>query len=86
VVIATGGGCVTREENYPLLHQNGVLIWLRRGLEKLPTDGRPISMSADLGELYARRAPLYARWADHTVSNDAAPENTLRELLAVLET
>jgi len=85
-VIATGGGCVTREENYPLLHQNGVLIWLRRGLEKLPTDGRPISMSADLGGLYARRAPLYARWADHTVSNDAAPENTLRELLAVLET
>jgi shikimate dehydrogenase len=31
-VISTGGGCVTREENYPLLHQNGVIVWLRRGL------------------------------------------------------
>ena len=30
LVIATGGGCVTREENYPLLHQNSVIFWLER--------------------------------------------------------
>ena len=29
-VIATGGGCVTREENYDLLHQNGIIFWLER--------------------------------------------------------
>ena len=37
-VIATGGGCVTRARNYPLLHQNGILFWLTRPLEKLPTN------------------------------------------------
>ena len=26
LVIATGGGCVTRPENYPLLHQNGTIF------------------------------------------------------------
>ena len=46
-VIATGGGCVTRAENYALLHQNGVIVWLRRDLAALPTEGRPISQSTD---------------------------------------
>ena len=36
MVIATGGGCVTREENYASLHQNGVIFWLRRDLHNLP--------------------------------------------------
>ena len=40
MVIATGGGCVTREENYASLHQNGVIFWLRRDLDKLPREGR----------------------------------------------
>lgn len=30
LVIATGGGCVTRPENYPRLHQNGTMIFLER--------------------------------------------------------
>ena len=30
LVISTGGGCVTRPENLPLLRQNGTLIWLKR--------------------------------------------------------
>ena len=52
-VISTGGGCVTREGNYPLLHQNGVIVWLQRETAKLPRDGRPISLRSDLNELYA---------------------------------
>ena len=35
-VIATGGGCVTREENYDLLHQNGIIFWLKRDIDQLP--------------------------------------------------
>ncbi len=76
LVIATGGGAVTREENYPLLHQNGVILYLRRALALLPTDGRPLSQKGDLRELYARRAPLYARFADAEVEN----EGTLLEV------
>lgn len=27
IILSTGGGCVTRSENYPLLHQNGTIFW-----------------------------------------------------------
>ena len=30
LVLSTGGGCVTRPENLPLLRQNGTIIWLKR--------------------------------------------------------
>ena len=83
-VIATGGGCVTREGNYPLLHQNGVIFWLKRKLKELPTEGRPISQSTDLRELYAKREPLYARFADHRVENAESPADTVRKLQALL--
>lgn len=73
-VIATGGGCVTREENYDLLHQNGEIIWLRRSLTELPVEGRPVSQSRSLPELYREREPAYRRFADFCVENEAAPE------------
>ena len=79
-VIATGGGAVTREENYPLLHQNGVIVCLERALERLPVDGRPISKSADLAALYEKRRPMYARFADVTVDNNGTLDETLRAL------
>ena len=80
-VIATGGGCVSREENYPLLHQNGTIYWLKRDLTKLPTDGRPLSQSTALEQMYSVRHPLYNRFCDCVVSNDGAPEDTVLEIL-----
>lgn len=71
LIIATGGGVVTREENYPLLHQNGRIFCLSRSLDKLPTNGRPISQQNSLAQLYARRKPLYERFADHMIDNDS---------------
>ena len=84
IILSTGGGCVTRRENYPLLHQNGTIFCLTRDLSKLPTDGRPISQSTDLSQLYARRKPLYAQFADVTVSNDGALEDTLNTIKEAL--
>ena len=83
-VLATGGGCVTREENYPLLHQNSVIVWLRRDPGKLPKEGRPISLKSDLGELYERRRTLYERFADFAVSNDGAPEECVQAILDLI--
>ncbi|MFR8331394.1 MAG: shikimate kinase [Oscillospiraceae bacterium] len=40
-MIATGGGCVTREENLPALRQNGRIIWLQRPLDSPDHPGRP---------------------------------------------
>ena len=80
-VIATGGGCVTREENYPLLHQNGVIVRLQRRLDRLPREGRPISLQTDPGELYERRRLYYERFADFSISNDGTPEETVRAIM-----
>ena len=84
IVLSTGGGCVTREENYEALHQNGTIVWLRRDLAALPKEGRPISLRSDLGELFEQRRACYERFADHTVENDGSVDETLRAILEVL--
>ncbi len=84
-IIATGGGCVTREENYPLLHQNGRILWVRRDIARLPREGRPLSQAGDLGTMEKAREPLYRHFADREIDNNAAPEDALRQMLEVLE-
>ncbi len=74
LVIATGGGCVTREENYRSLHQNGLIVLLERSPEALPREGRPLSQGVDLQKLYQTRLPLYRHFADFTVQNDDTAE------------
>ena len=81
LVIATGGGCVTQQRNFDLLHQNGAVFWLTRDLRKLPTDGRPLSQTGRLGEMFAQRQPLYRRFADWEISNDGPVEDTLKAIL-----
>lgn len=83
-VIATGGGCVTRPENYPLLHQNGRIVWLQRSLSELPRAGRPISEAADLQELYAQRRGLYGAFADLTVENCGEKNAVVEAILSTL--
>ncbi len=85
LVIATGGGCVTRECNYGLLHQNGRIFWLQRDLNLLPVDGRPLSQANKLEVLYKIRKPMYEAFADHTVSNRNDPDSTVRQILRILE-
>ena len=85
LVIATGGGCVTRECNYSLLHQNGRIFWLQRDLNLLPVDGRPLSQANKLEVLYKIRKPMYEAFADHTVSNRNDPDCTVRQILRILE-
>ncbi|MBD5151111.1 MAG: shikimate kinase [Oscillibacter sp.] len=84
-VISTGGGVVTRQENYAPLHQNGVIVHITRDLDLLPKDGRPVSQSTDLHELWARRQPMYQAFADVTVCNDGTPEETAEQIIKELE-
>ena len=81
LILATGGGCVTREENYPLLRQNGSIFCLERDLEKLPTDGRPLSQSTKLAEMYRIRKPLYNRFADYAINNNGSPDAAAEDIL-----
>jgi len=85
-VIATGGGVVEREENMRALARNGYFILLNKKLHRLATKGRPLSKDpAALAALYARRQPLYEKWADLTVNNDRYYKDTLAYILRELE-
>ena len=75
LVVATGGGVVTRTENWGMMHQ-GIVIWLdverRQLLQRLQSDTtqRPLLMTGDpaetLDEILKQRRPLYDE-ADLTV-------------------
>ena len=79
-IISTGGGCVTRPENYPSLHQNGRIVWLTRPLELLPTDGRPMSQANPLAALWETRKALYAHFSDVTVRNDTTIDACVQQI------
>ena len=85
LVISTGGGCVTRAENYPLLHQNGTIIRLIRDTDRLAREGRPLSLHADLKQMEAQRNPFYEQFADFTVDNNGSPEDTAAAILEALK-
>ena len=85
LVIATGGGCVTRERNYPLLHQNSRILWIRRCPAKLPTKGRPLSQKTSPAKLYEERMPLYKLFADAAIDNDGTQGEALIQILNILE-
>ena len=75
LVVATGGGVVTRIENWGMMHQ-GIVIWLdverRQLLQRLQSDStqRPLLMTEDPAEaldaILKQRRPLYDE-ADLTV-------------------
>lgn len=83
-VLSTGGGCVTRAENYPLLHQNGRIFWIRRDTALLPKDGRPISLRSDLAQLFETRRPSYEAFSDVEIRNDGTIEEAVEKILEVL--
>ena len=75
---------MTREENYDLLHQNGIIFWLERDVSKLPREGRPLS-TGDLAAMYDRRKACYEKFADHIVDNNGTVENTVQAILNCLK-
>jgi shikimate kinase len=72
MVIALGGGAFLREENYDLLEDHGVTVWLDCPLElvRKRVEGgasRPLARDPNgFADLYAARRPGYAR-ADYRV-------------------
>ena len=85
LVIATGGGCVTQTQNYPLLHQNGSIFWLKRDIDQLSTDGRPLSQRGSLEEMYQIRKPMYEHFADYMVSNNSSAVEAAKHIIKILE-
>ena len=84
-VIATGGGCVTKAENYLHLHQNGTIYLIDRDLNLLSTDGRPLSKATNLQTMYATRKSMYESFADYTVVNAGSIETVVNEIINLEE-
>ena len=98
LVVATGGGVVTQQENWGLLH-SGVVIWLdvvpEQLMQRLKADStvRPLLQTDDpdaaLNTLLNQRRPLYAE-ADLTVvidqeTPDAVADGILQLLPSLLK-
>ena len=83
-IIATGGGCVTKDRNYSPLHQNGRIIWIRRDLSLLTKEGRPLSRSLAAEEMYAARKDLYASFSDIVLDNDTTLEEAADRIMEQL--
>ena len=75
---------MTRKENYDLLHQNGIIFWLKRDIDQLPREGRPLS-AGDLAAMYDRRKACYERFADHIVDNNGTVDETVQAILDCLK-
>ena len=78
LVLACGGGIVEREHNRELLQENGQVVWLRRELSELPTEGRPVSQAEGLQRILQRREPAYESWSDLAVDAIGVQETAAR--------
>lgn len=84
-IIATGGGAVTRNENYSPLHQNGRIFFIERELKKLSILNRPISQRIGVEELYKVRYPLYMSFCDHKIVSDENQINTANKIYNIFK-
>ena len=81
LIIATGGGAVLNPENVRALKGNGRIYYLKRALELLSLDGRPLSKSREtLERMFVTRDPIYSNCADAEILNNSSPESAARRI------
>lgn len=85
LVIATGGGVVTRRENYCPLHQNSIIVFLNREPDGLSTQGRPLSQANGVNRLYEERLPKYLDFCDCSVQCAADTDETVGNIISAIE-
>lgn len=79
-VLIPGGGVITRANNIDPLRQNSEVIFLRRDIDLLPTEGRPISQRSNLHELFAQRKPLYESVSHFPIYNDRTVDEVVTDI------
>jgi len=84
-VISTGGGIVTIPENLSIIRQNSVVVFLYRDIDKLPTNGRPLSQSRSPEILWEQRKDFYYSWSNFVVENIEGKDGIAKTAEAVLD-
>ncbi|MBQ8136945.1 MAG: AAA family ATPase, partial [Clostridia bacterium] len=81
-IVATGGGAILREENRKDLRMNGMVFLLRRDLDRLPTDGRPLSKDLEtLKQMAQAREASYFAAMDMEIDNNGDPEAAADQIM-----
>jgi len=74
-ILVTGGGAVLASENRKYLRMNGFVAHIRRPLELLSTEGRPLSQDLKtLHTMWAERKPIYEACRDAAFDNERSAE------------
>jgi shikimate kinase len=92
-VIATGGGCVTRERVRKALKDKGLVFWLKVSPEAVLSrtaddNTRPLlegDRETRVRFLLFQRESLYRETADYTIDATKSPEDIINEILGILE-
>lgn len=81
-IIATGGGAILRKENVEAMRQNGRICFIRRDIDLLPRNGRPLSSASEdaVAKLWQQRKDKYHAAADFIADNSGAPEVTAAQI------
>lgn len=82
LVVACGGGVVTRPENRDLLRQNGIVVMVNRPLAELSSKGRPMSMAKGVEQLAAERMDAYRSWSDVRIECTGTAEGDAELILS----
>ena len=94
LIVATGGGVVTSEENRGILRQIGPVVWLDASTDHLHQrvkhSKRPLLQTEDprrtLEEIYTAREPLYREVADVRIdSGKLSHRQTAEAVLAAVQ-
>ncbi|MGG5460875.1 shikimate kinase [Clostridium sp. B9] len=86
VVISSGGGIITREENMSNFEEF-ITVFINRPLdliiEDIDTETRPLLWAGKerLTNLYRERIDLYKKYCDIEVINDGSLEDTVKEIV-----
>ncbi len=84
-VISCGGGAVLRKSNRRSLRQNGTVVFMKRDLDYLPKNGRPLSQKNDLRIMYESRLPYYTEAADLVYEMNGTPEENSSRIIDILK-
>ena len=82
LVVACGGGVVTRPENRDFLRQNGIVVMVNRPLAELSSKGRPMSMAKGVEQLAAERMDAYRSWSDVRIECTGTAEGDAELILS----
>ena len=82
LVVACGGGVVTRPCNRDLLRQNGVVVMVDRPLGELSSKGRPVSAAKGIERLAAERMDAYRSWSDIQIECTGTAEGDAKVILS----